>query len=787
MTSVEDLLDALNCIIRFTTPEGEYEGVLKRVFVPSQMVTVGKILLLPSKTKLGTLNFMFHEVSNVKILKRPDTPIENDDETSLIYFRPDIDGVFNLDGNSETESEFNINEISNEEEFVMKLLPCFSKWISSDSQIIDMFNNEFRLAIKLISSEGLIAVSLEGPKISRNGILTWLCISTTSCTYLFDILALGKRSFQNGLKSILENSKIKKIFHDCRLASDCLFHVYNVRLINVFDTQVADSLVMMQESKNCSIIKQVNSLDTCLSYYLQLPDDYLYSPLTFSLDKRSSYYHGLRPLRHSFRCAMIKNVIYLRLLKRELETALLTPLRRATDVYLNVIQNATDCELMVAPPVMDELPPELLLEGIQIVRYQQYEYIPPIVSSGPPYRKLVNPIKDFIECCRKFQSKEEIKCLPSEDYAISQNMEAEEFSSAYISNEACTNSSQFSRDFSKRKYISCQRNTDNAFNVNESDNTQNSVLFPQRNDSDYVCFKESLMNEMTQDVSVGKKTVFNKMPSVFGDLSIKMEQSNAGEKNCVKIFIDPSAEGEKVGGKMHVTSNTCITDYTASSVVRLPEKGANEVVKNSFSHENSHLSENECKVSNPVGNCLLRPLSYENSSSHENSHLSGNENECKVSNPVGNCLLRPFNEMSYENSFSHENSHLSGNENECKVSNPVGNCLLRPFNEMPYENSFSHENSHLSEVSNPDGNCLLEPFNKMSYEKNLGSTMIASKLFSDNSKMLLGQERKLNNQPIAYEDFWNEIRKEFVTQQSNDDQNDCRPKIRFVPAGMAGI
>ncbi|KAF8788824.1 piRNA biogenesis protein EXD1 like protein [Argiope bruennichi] len=613
MTSAEDLLQALNCTIHFSTPEGEYEGVLKRVFISSRMITVSKIFLLPSKKKLGTLNFMFHEVSNVKIINRPDIPCENEAETSLLYFLSDIEGMFDLDSDSEIECDCSTDEVPNEGEFVMKLLPCFSKWISVNSQVIDSLNNEFNFAIKLISSEDLIGVSLEGPKISRNGILTWLCISTASCTYLFDILALGKKSFQSGLKFILENSKIKKIFHDCRLASDCLFHMYNVRLVNVFDTQVADSLVMMQESKNCSVITKVNSLDACLIYYLQLPNDYLYSPLIFSLDKKSSHYHGLRPLKHSFRGAMIKNVIYLQLLKRELETALLAPLRRATDVYLNVVQNATNCELMIAPPVMEELPPELLLEGIQIVRYQQHEYIPPVVSSGPPHRKLVNPVKDFVEYSRKFWKKCQNKCVPFKDVAISKNANVNKFSFATISDEICKKSSHFSKQFSNEEYICCQKNTDNIFTMNEFNNIQNSVSFSQNNTAS---LKESIMNKMVQDDFVSKKTVVNET-FVSGDTQVNQNCENE-EK-----LIDPFAKVEIQSNKQ-ITGNTYVAGHKGLSNSKPLKKGNNDVEKISFTSQNSPLLENKYKKSNSVSNCLLRTF---NKTSHEKD-LESKKSSC---------------------------------------------------------------------------------------------------------------------------------------------------------------
>ncbi|GFT77305.1 piRNA biogenesis protein EXD1 [Nephila pilipes] len=260
-----------------------------------------------------------------------------------------------------------------EQEYIVKLPHHLHKCLPTDWNIIDSYNDDFDLSVKHMNRQDSIGISLEGPEISRSGILTWLCVSTSSCTFLFDILTLGKEAFRRGLKSILENSRIQKIFHDCRLVSDCLYHQYEVRLNNVFDTQAADSLVMMQQNKDSKFIKKVNSLNECLNYYLEITDNYLCRSLLFDVDEQSIHYHGRRPLHHEFQESMIRNVIYLRLLKREVECALLTPLRRVTDQYLNCVLSASDQELVLCPSILEELPQEVLIDGIEVVNYVEPE------------------------------------------------------------------------------------------------------------------------------------------------------------------------------------------------------------------------------------------------------------------------------------------------------------------------------------------------------------------------------------------------------------------------------
>ncbi|GIY01556.1 piRNA biogenesis protein EXD1 [Caerostris darwini] len=173
--------------------------------------------------------------------------------------------------------------------------------------------------------------------------------------------------------------------------------MYNVRLVNAFDTRAADSLALMRQQKDCKIKKEVNSLDSCLSYYLEIPEEFLYGSIRLVVDKKSDFFHKHRPIAHKTLDVLIKNVAYLMLLKQEVERAFQVPLRRAFDVYLHCIQSATDRELILVPPVAHELPQDLLIEDVHVVRYRDHVSIPPVVSSGPPYREIRDPGKKYVE------------------------------------------------------------------------------------------------------------------------------------------------------------------------------------------------------------------------------------------------------------------------------------------------------------------------------------------------------------------------------------------------------
>ena len=66
-----------------------------------------------------------------------------------------------------------------------------------------------------------------------------LQMATKKHVFLFDFLALGKACLDQGLADILEEPRIQKVIHDCRRISDMLLHLFGVKLVNVFDTQVS--------------------------------------------------------------------------------------------------------------------------------------------------------------------------------------------------------------------------------------------------------------------------------------------------------------------------------------------------------------------------------------------------------------------------------------------------------------------------------------------------------------------------------------------------------------------
>jgi hypothetical protein len=97
-------------------------------------------------------------------------------------------------------------------------------------------------ALEEIKKHTIICVDLEGINLGRKGQITLLQIGVKNSIYLFDVLELKEKLFDQGMRAILQSKKQLKLFFDCRTDSDALYHQYSVELKRVHDVQVFDIL-----------------------------------------------------------------------------------------------------------------------------------------------------------------------------------------------------------------------------------------------------------------------------------------------------------------------------------------------------------------------------------------------------------------------------------------------------------------------------------------------------------------------------------------------------------------
>ena len=82
--------------------------------------------------------------------------------------------------------------------------------------------------------------SAAGVHDSRFVIVVLQVLAGSTC-YMFDMLHQDVDILRE-LKSLLQNPSVVKVMHDCRQDSEALFYQKQIKLENVFDTQVAAPL-----------------------------------------------------------------------------------------------------------------------------------------------------------------------------------------------------------------------------------------------------------------------------------------------------------------------------------------------------------------------------------------------------------------------------------------------------------------------------------------------------------------------------------------------------------------
>jgi cold shock CspA family protein len=99
---------------------------------------------------------------------------------------------------------------------------------------------ECKVQCERLCATGAVAVDFEGTNLCRDGeLLLAQLASSDGAVVLVDIFAMGHSAFDaGGLRAMLESDAVLKLVFDGRADSDALYHLFNVRLRNVFDCQV---------------------------------------------------------------------------------------------------------------------------------------------------------------------------------------------------------------------------------------------------------------------------------------------------------------------------------------------------------------------------------------------------------------------------------------------------------------------------------------------------------------------------------------------------------------------
>ena len=99
---------------------------------------------------------------------------------------------------------------------------------------MEQVGDVYEEAVARVRAAGQVGVSGEGGLLGRACPLAFLLLATREDVFMFDVERMGEEGWQYGLRTVLQDSKLVKILHDCRQLSDCLWHQHNVRLAGVY-------------------------------------------------------------------------------------------------------------------------------------------------------------------------------------------------------------------------------------------------------------------------------------------------------------------------------------------------------------------------------------------------------------------------------------------------------------------------------------------------------------------------------------------------------------------------
>ncbi|PVD34404.1 hypothetical protein C0Q70_05676 [Pomacea canaliculata] len=220
----------------------------------------------------------------------------------------------------------------------------------------DCHSQLFKDTVDYLSKQAVIAVSFEGVSMGRSGKLCWLLMASRDEIVFFDILSMGKEAISAGIGDLLESSLVLKVIHDCRLPSDLLYHQYNIKLNNVFDTQVASAFVYRLQNGG-DFPRYVESLGQCLLYYLKLKKADIHIMLVRRhCQEEDEKVWMLRPVPANVSDAAKKHVCHLLTLRLVLMEEMMTEFIIGVEVFLGNVRDASESEARILQQARHRLP-----------------------------------------------------------------------------------------------------------------------------------------------------------------------------------------------------------------------------------------------------------------------------------------------------------------------------------------------------------------------------------------------------------------------------------------------
>ncbi|XP_059061890.1 piRNA biogenesis protein EXD1-like [Achroia grisella] len=259
--------------------------------------------------------------SRLSLYNVKELPQSDPTEGVCHYYNSEIRNIVKLQENDE-QKHLKISQKECEE-----IIKISKKYI-----YINQVDNAFHEALEDLNQCDYIALSTDCANKGRKWKMPFLVLATPYQIYIFDTKVMQYHAFDAGLKKLLESEVPKKIVHDCRKISDCLYHKHNVKLKSVFDTQVGDLIIM--KNRNGCLPNKVRTLSKCLNAYLGLKVNTIHEILDVELCNQ-------RPLAVKIKETLAKNIAYLHRLSEVINDEMALPFLRGVQCY---VENLRACD-----------------------------------------------------------------------------------------------------------------------------------------------------------------------------------------------------------------------------------------------------------------------------------------------------------------------------------------------------------------------------------------------------------------------------------------------------------
>nr|XP_034303758.1 uncharacterized protein LOC105342861 isoform X4 [Crassostrea gigas] len=178
-----------------------------------------------------------------------------------------------------------------------------------------------RQIVSILSSESVLAVDCEGIALGVEGPMTLLQICTYSGdVYLFDVQENRELFSEGHLKIVLESDEILKlcnctiskygmnimVIHACSYDSAALYHQFGVTLQNVFDTQVADTV--LEEHNERLLVSSLDLQELCQKYSSSKKVSDYKEQLKIQYSKKEGEFWAKRPLTDEMKSVAVGDV-----------------------------------------------------------------------------------------------------------------------------------------------------------------------------------------------------------------------------------------------------------------------------------------------------------------------------------------------------------------------------------------------------------------------------------------------------------------------------------------------